>query len=82
MRLEGKKIAVLVAEGFEDLEYWVTVMRLQEAPMVHLPSGMVESGEDSLEGRGASPAVHLAASVRHAGYWLSAGGGRTAWRVE
>ncbi|HET7273525.1 MAG TPA: type 1 glutamine amidotransferase domain-containing protein [Rubrobacter sp.] len=30
MRLEGKKIAVLVAEGFEDLEYWVTVMRLQE----------------------------------------------------
>jgi O-antigen ligase len=58
------------------------VMRLQEAPMVHLPSGVVESGEDSLEGRGASPAVHLAASVRHAGYWLSAGGGRTAWRVE
>jgi protease I len=30
MRLEGKKIVVLVAEGFEDLEYWVTVMRLQE----------------------------------------------------
>ncbi|MDQ3603334.1 MAG: type 1 glutamine amidotransferase [Actinomycetota bacterium] len=30
MRLEGKKVAVLVAEGFEDLEYWVTVMRLQE----------------------------------------------------
>lgn len=30
MRLSGKKIAVLVAEGFEDLEYWVTVMRLQE----------------------------------------------------
>jgi protease I len=30
MRLSGKKIAVLVAEGFEDLEYWVTLMRLQE----------------------------------------------------
>ena len=30
MRLDGKKIAVLLAEGFEDLEYWVTVMRLQE----------------------------------------------------
>ncbi|CAN5169740.1 type 1 glutamine amidotransferase domain-containing protein [soil metagenome] len=30
MKLEGKKVAVLVAEGFEDLEYWVTVMRLQE----------------------------------------------------
>lgn len=30
MRLQGKKVAVLLAEGFEDLEYWVTVMRLQE----------------------------------------------------
>ena len=30
MRLDGKKIAILVAEGFEDLEYWVTLMRLQE----------------------------------------------------
>ena len=30
MKLTGKKIAVLVAEGFEDLEYWVTVMRLRE----------------------------------------------------
>ena len=28
--LNGKKIAVLIAEGFEDLEYWVPVMRLQE----------------------------------------------------
>src|SRR5688572_303954 len=30
MRLEEKKIAVLVEEGFEDLEFWVTVMRLRE----------------------------------------------------
>ncbi|MGB3683845.1 MAG: type 1 glutamine amidotransferase domain-containing protein [Rubrobacteraceae bacterium] len=30
MKLNGKKIAVLIAEGFEDLEYWVTVMRLRE----------------------------------------------------
>jgi protease I len=30
VRLDGKKVAVLVAEGFEDLEYWVPVMRLQE----------------------------------------------------
>ena len=30
MKLRGKKIVVLVAEGFEDLEYWVTVMRLRE----------------------------------------------------
>lgn len=30
MRLLGKRIAILVEEGFEDLEYWVTLMRLQE----------------------------------------------------
>ena len=30
MKLEGKKIVVLLAEGFEDLEYWVPVMRLRE----------------------------------------------------
>lgn len=30
MKLDGKRVAVLVAEGFEDLEYWVTVMRLRE----------------------------------------------------
>jgi protease I len=29
-RLEHKKIVVLLAEGFEDLEFWVTVMRLRE----------------------------------------------------
>ena len=30
MRLEGMRIAVLAAEGVEDLEYWCTVMRLRE----------------------------------------------------
>lgn len=30
MRLQGKKIATLVAEGVEDLEYYVPLMRLQE----------------------------------------------------
>lgn len=30
MRLSGRTYAVLVAEGVEDLEYWVTVMRLRE----------------------------------------------------
>ena len=30
MKLRDKRIVVLVADGFEDLEYWVTVMRLQE----------------------------------------------------
>ncbi len=30
MRLTGKRVAMLVDEGFEDLEFWVTVMRLRE----------------------------------------------------
>jgi protease I len=30
MRLLDKKIAFLIDEGFEDLEFWVTVMRLRE----------------------------------------------------
>jgi protease I len=29
--LDGMRVAVLVADGVEDLEYWVTVMRLREA---------------------------------------------------
>lgn len=29
-RLDGKTIGVFLAEGFEDLEFWVPVMRLQE----------------------------------------------------
>jgi len=29
-RLEGRKVLVLLAEGFEDLEFWVPVMRLRE----------------------------------------------------
>ena len=30
MRLEGKRICILVEEGFEDLEFWVPVMRMEE----------------------------------------------------
>jgi protease I len=30
MRLQGKKVATLVADGVEDLEYYVPMMRLQE----------------------------------------------------
>jgi protease I len=29
-RLEGRKVAVFLEDGFEDLEFWVTVMRLRE----------------------------------------------------
>lgn len=30
MKLSGKRIAYLVEDGFEDLEFWVPLMRLQE----------------------------------------------------
>jgi protease I len=30
MRLEGKRVAYLIEEGFEDLEFWVPLMRLRE----------------------------------------------------
>lgn len=30
MKLSGKRIAYLIDEGFEDLEFWVPLMRLQE----------------------------------------------------
>jgi len=30
MKLKGKKIALLIGPGFEDLEFWVPLMRMQE----------------------------------------------------
>ena len=54
MRLSGQKIVVLVAEGFEDLEYWVTVMRLreEEAEVISVgPSLEPVSGKNFLEAR-------------------------------
>ena len=40
MKLEGKIIATLVAEGVEDLEYFVPLMRLQEEGAQVLTAGM------------------------------------------
>jgi protease I len=40
MRLQGKKIATLVAEGVEDLEYYVPLMRLQEEGAEVLTAGL------------------------------------------
>src|SRR5687768_3418068 len=40
MKLEGKIIAMLVAEGVEDLEYFVPIMRLQEEGAQVLTAGM------------------------------------------
>ena len=40
MNLTGKTIATLVAEGVEDLEYYVPLMRLQEEGATVLTAGL------------------------------------------
>ena len=40
MKLQGKTIAILVAEGVEDLEYYVPMMRLQEEGAHVLTAGL------------------------------------------
>jgi protease I len=40
MKLQGKKIVILVAEGVEDLEYYVPLMRLQEEGAEVLTAGL------------------------------------------
>jgi len=40
MKLTGKTIAILIAEGVEDLEYYVPLMRLQEAGATVLSAGL------------------------------------------
>ena len=65
MRLQGKKVAVLLAEGFEDLEYWVTVMRLREegAEVVTVgPSTEPVTGKNALEARADTTAEGFDAS--------------------
>jgi len=40
LRLQGMRVVVLVAEGVEDLEYWVTVMRLREEGATVVSAGI------------------------------------------
>ena len=52
--LTGMRVAVLVAAGVEDLEYWVTVMRLREAGATVTSLGMTLDtvhGKNGLEAR-------------------------------
>src|ERR687893_1720000 len=65
MKLSGKKIVVLVAEGFEDLEYWVTVMRLREegAEVISVGTSLEPvSGKNFLEARADATAGDVDAS--------------------
>ena len=51
-RLDGRSVVVLLAEGFEDLEFWVTVMRLQEEGAVVTVAGLTTQpvqGKNGLE---------------------------------
>ena len=53
-RLEGRKVVVLLAEGFEDLEFWVTVMRLREEGAVVTIAGLTTDpvrGKNGLEAK-------------------------------
>jgi protease I len=65
MKLSGKKIAMLLAEGFEDLEYWVVVMRLQEegAEVVTVGAHTDEvAGKNALKARADVEATEVEAS--------------------
>lgn len=52
MRLKNKRVAVLVEDNFEDLEFWVPVMRLQEegalVSIVGLEAGKVYKAKGCL----------------------------------
>lgn len=65
--LDGMRVGVLVAEGVEDLEYWVTVMRLREAGATVDSIGMTLDpvrGKHGLEAR----ADRLAEGIDRATY--------------
>lgn len=52
-RLSGRKVALFLAEGFEDLEFWVTLMRLREeaadVTVVGIAGGETVMGKHALE---------------------------------
>ena len=65
MQLTGRRYVVLVADGVEDLEYWVTVMRLREegAEVVSAGADTAEHrGKNGLAVRADAPAADLAAA--------------------
>ena len=60
-RLEGKRIAVLVAEGVEDLEFWVPYMRLQEEGAEVLAAGLTLERVHGKNGLAITPTVTIEA---------------------
>ena len=59
MKLEGKVIATLVAEGVEDLEYFVPLMRLQEEGAQVLTAAMDTKTLKGKNGLGITPDIKI-----------------------
>ena len=65
MKLSGKKVAILLEEGFEDLEFWVPLMRLQEEGaqvIVVAPKLATYGGKGGLEARADAAAEAVSAT--------------------
>lgn len=65
-RLDGRKVAVLLAEGFEDLEFWVTVIRLREEGAEVTIAGLTTQpvrGKQALEARADVDVEEISASA-------------------
>jgi protease I len=60
-RLSGSRVVVLLAEGFEDLEFWVTVMRLQEEDAEVTVAGLTTEPVRGKNGLEATADVEVAA---------------------
>jgi protease I len=56
MRLQGKRVAVLVGPGYEDLEFWVPLMRLQEEDAETTVVG-IRAGESYISKSGGLKAI-------------------------
>ena len=64
-RLDGRKVVVLLAEGFEDLEFWVTVMRLREEGAAVTIAGLSTEpvrGKNGLEAKADVPVADVSSA--------------------
>jgi len=59
MQLKGKKVAILLAEGVEDLEFYVPMMRLQEEGAQVLAAGLDLKSVRGKNGLEIKPAVTI-----------------------
>ncbi len=73
--LHGKSIAMLVAEGVEDLEYYVTAMRLQEAGATVISAGKDLTPVRGKNGLLVTPKVTIASLQSEALFGLILPGG-------